>query len=110
MVRRTCAKMRFAEVRYVELASLKRSVSGGNRRLQDKEVASASSTFQSCGSSIRGSRRYSRLCNCWVFQLPFPRVTSPAVRITRIILFLLLLLLLMVVVYCCESPSTFTSW
>src|ERR1700676_5341139 len=77
MVRRTCAKMRFAEVPYIDLASLKRSVSGGNRRLQDEEVASASSTFQSCGSRIRGFRRYSRLCNCQIFQLPLPRVTIP---------------------------------
>ncbi len=70
--------MRFAELRYVELASLQRPVSGGNRRLQDEKVTSASSTFQSCGSSIRGSRRYSRLCNCQVFQLPLPR-TIPTV-------------------------------
>ena len=61
MVRRTCTKMRFAELRYVELASLQRPVSGGNRRLQDEEVASASSTSQSCGSSIRGSSILSAL-------------------------------------------------
>src|ERR1700737_3429378 len=105
MVRRTCAKMRFAEVRYVELASLKRSVSGGNRRLQDEEVPSATSTFQSCGSSIRDSRGYFRLCNCEVSQLPLPRVTSLAVSY-----YARHSILLMVVVYFCESPSTFTSW
>jgi hypothetical protein len=36
-------------------------ISGGNRRLQDEEVASASSTSQSCGSSIRGSSILSAL-------------------------------------------------
>jgi hypothetical protein len=65
-----------AELRNLELTSLQRPVSGGNRRLQDEEVASASSVFQSSGSSIRGSRRYSRLCNCWVFQLPLLRVKT----------------------------------
>jgi hypothetical protein len=43
---------------------LQRPVSGRNRRLQDKEVAKASSTFHVCGRCIRSSRRYSRLCNC----------------------------------------------
>src|SRR5258706_13222436 len=78
MVLRRWSKKRFPELRYVGLASLQCPVRGGNRRLQDEKVTSASSTFQSCGSSIRGSRRYSRLCNCQVFQLPLPR-TIPTV-------------------------------
>jgi hypothetical protein len=64
MVRRMRIEMRRAELRKLELASMHRPMSGSNRRLQDEEVASASSTFQSCGSSIRDSRRYLRLCNC----------------------------------------------
>ena len=64
MVRRTCTRTRVAELRYVELASLQCPISGDNRRLQDKEIAMGPSAFQSCGSGIRGSRQYSRLCNC----------------------------------------------
>jgi hypothetical protein len=86
MVRRTRNEIRPAELRNLELASLQRPVSGGNRRLQHEEVASESSAFQSCGRRIRGSGRYSRLCNCQVCQLPLPRVKRfQQSRITHII-------------------------
>src|ERR1700730_6412070 len=106
MVRRTRNEMRFAELRNLELASLHRPVSGSNGRLQDKEIAVASSTFQGGGSSIRGSRRYSRLCNCQVFQLPLPRSNDSNCFVLRTSF----LGSLLVVVYCCESPPAFTSW
>jgi hypothetical protein len=64
MVRRMRIEMRRAELRNLELASLHRPMSRSNRRLEDEELASASSAFQSCGSNIGASRRYSRLCNC----------------------------------------------
>src|ERR1700688_91058 len=75
MVRRARNEMRLAELRYVKLASLQCPVSGGNRCLQDEEIAMGSSGFPSWGSSsICGSPRYSRLCNCDFFQLPLRRV------------------------------------
>src|ERR1700730_3459935 len=104
MVRRMRTEMRLAELRNLEPASLHRPMGGSNRRLQDKEIAVASSTFQGCGSSIRGSRRYSRICNCEVFQLPLPRSNDSIVLRTSS------LGLLLMVLYCCESPPVFTSW
>src|ERR1700730_9572560 len=49
------------------------AVRGDNGRLQDKEIAIVSSTFESRGSSICYSRRISRPYNCYVFQLPIPQ-------------------------------------
>src|ERR1700730_8643469 len=106
MVRRTRTEMRLAELRNLEPASLHRPMGGSNRRLQDKEIAVASSTFQGCGSSIRGSRRYSRIRNCEVFQLPLPRSNDSNCFVLRTSS----LGLLLMVVYCCESPPAFTSW
>src|ERR1700676_804900 len=75
MVRRTCTEMmRSAESRDIEHAASQRPVGRGNRRLEDKEIAIASSAFQSRDGRIRGSRRYSRICNCQFLQLPLPRV------------------------------------
>ena len=63
MVPRTSAKMRFAELRYVELAPLQRPVSSGNRGLQNKEIAIIRSAFQRrFGGNC--SRRIFRLRNC----------------------------------------------
>ena len=75
MIRKTSPTMRFAESRYVELASLQRSVGSSNRRLQDKEIAIRPSAFGSCGG-VHRSCRYSRFCNCEFFQLPLHRVAA----------------------------------
>jgi hypothetical protein len=74
MVRRTRNEMRLAELRNLEPGSLHRPVSGSNRGLQDKEIAICSSAFQSSGGTSC-SRRGSRLCNWWFFQVP-PRLLT----------------------------------
>jgi hypothetical protein len=74
--------MKLTELRYVELASLQRPLSGCNRRLHDKEIAICSSAFQSCDGS--SARRFSELGNCQFFQLPlrlFRRLSVLAARI-----------------------------
>src|ERR1700733_2465945 len=48
IIRTTCNATRLVELRYVERASSQCPASGGNRRLQDKEIAINSSGLPSC--------------------------------------------------------------
>jgi hypothetical protein len=75
MVRRARNQIRLAELRNLELASLHRPMSGSNRRLQEKEIASGSSAFRSGGGGSC-SGRILRLCNCWLVQLPLRPLTG----------------------------------
>jgi len=76
--------MRLTELRYVELASLQRPLSGGNRRLHDKEIAICSPAFQSCDGSS-SARRFSELGNCQFFQLQLRLIRRLSVLAARII-------------------------
>jgi hypothetical protein len=70
MVGRTRNTISFAELRYAKLGSLQCPVGGGNRRLQDKEIAIASGPLQSC-SSICPRRHFPAL------QLQFLSIAAP---------------------------------
>jgi hypothetical protein len=52
IIRTTCNSTRLVELRYVERASSQYPANGGDRRLQDKEIATISSGFPSC---LRGN-------------------------------------------------------